>query len=204
MQHRDFAIRPYVPTDSEGWLRCRIQSFLHTQYYDDVKPYRTVLAEPAVALVATATAAVDHVDQQNGLDSGTVLGILDIEIASDAATIDTIATHPDHQNRGIATALLQHALLLLSDRGVASLDAWTREDEPANVWYRKNGFAETFRYLHVHLGDDDDLTGFVTPAGFSRPVNVFVHAPIEREAELRERFHRVYVCRRYKRSVSLR
>lgn len=202
MQHPSFVIRPYLATDTESWLRCRVLSFLHTQYCDDVKPNRTVLAEQAVALVAAA--AVDHVEQGNDVDRDAVLCILDIEITGDAATIDTIATHPDHQGRGIATALLQRSLPLLTDRGVATLDAWTREDEPVNAWYRKNGFAETSRYVHVYPGDDDDLTGFVTPEGCSLPVTSFLHAPIEREAELRERFRRVYVCRRFVRNVVLR
>lgn len=202
MHQPDFAIRPFQPADSESWLRCRVLSFLHTQYYDDVKQVRTVLAEPAIALVATAV--LDQVDQRNDLDTGSVLGLLDIEIHGDAATIDTIATHPDEQGRGLATALLQRALALLAEREVATLEAWTREDESANAWYRRNGFAETFRYLHVHLGDDDDATGFETPQGCSRPVTAFVHAPIEREAELRDRFNRVYICRRYVRNVILR
>ncbi|MDQ2738860.1 MAG: GNAT family N-acetyltransferase [Actinomycetota bacterium] len=203
MPHPSFAIRPYLPTDSEGWLRCRVLSFLHTQYYDDVKPSRSVLAEPAIALVATA--AVDHIGQHNDLDRDTVIGILDIEIDGDAAaTIDTIAIHPDHQTKGIGTALLQQALPLLTDRGVATLDAWTREDGPANSWYLKNGFTENFRYLHVYLGDGDDPTGFVTPEGCSLPVTAFVHAPIDREAEVRERFRRVYVCRQYLQKVILR
>lgn len=147
MPHPSFAIRPYLPTDSESWLRCRVLSFLHTQYYDDVKQHRTVLAEPAIALVATT--AVDHVDLRDDLDGNTVIRILDIEIDGAAATIDTIAIHPDHQSRGIGTALLQQALPLLADRGVATLAAWTREDGPANGWYRKNGFAENFRYTYI-------------------------------------------------------
>jgi ribosomal protein S18 acetylase RimI-like enzyme len=194
-----FAIRPYLPTDSESWLRCRVLSFLHSQYYDDVKPNRTVLTETAVALVATAT--IDHVGQRKNAVLETVIGILDVDIAGEAATIDTIATHPDHQHHGIATALLQEALPILVDRGITTLDAWTREDQPARDWYRKNDFAETFRYVHVHVGGDDDLTGFATPQGCSQPVAAFVHAPIELEAELRERFHRVYVCRQYLRDV---
>ena len=197
-----FSIRPYLSTDSESWLRCRVLSFLHTQYYDDVTPNRTVLAETAIALVATA--AIDCVDQAGDPDRDAVIGILDINIAGEAATIDTIATHPDFQAHGIATALLQRALPVLGDRGVTTLDAWTREDQPASAWYRKNGFAEIFRYVHVHVGGDDDLSGFATPQGCSQPITAFVHASIEQEAQLRERFHRVYVCRHYVRDVTRR
>jgi hypothetical protein len=35
----------------------------------------------------------------------------------------------------------------------------------------------------------------------SSPVIAFMHAPIEREVELREAYRRVYVCRRFVREV---
>ena len=82
-----------------------------------------------------------------------------------------------------------------------TLDAWTREDIAANSWYRRNGFSERYRYLHVYLGDGDDATGFTTPEGLSAPVSAFVHASIEDEATMRERYRRVYLCRQYLREL---
>lgn len=105
-------IRPYAAADEDSWLRCRALSFLGTCYYDDVRTNRPT--SPAVQLVAT-------------LDE-TVVGVLDIEIAGELATIDTVAVHPDHQGDGIATALLTRAQAELP-RSVTTLDAWTR-DEP--------------------------------------------------------------------------
>ncbi len=183
-----FVVRPYQPSDESGWLRCRALSFLDTQYYDDVKPRRTVLTEPAIALVAVTPA-------------GDVVGLLDIEIDGPAATIDTIATHPDHHGSGIATALLQAALPLLECGSVATLDAWTREDVAANRWYQRNGFTERHRYLHVYLSDGDDDSGFTTPDGLSTPVGVFAHGKAEDETRMRAEFQRVYVCRQYVRPV---
>lgn len=184
-----FAVRPYQPSDESGWLRCRVLSFLGTQYYDDVKPRRTVLTDPSIALVAATSA-------------NAIIGILDVEIDGVSATIDTIATHPDHQGAGVATALLHEALRSLDFGNVATLDAWTREDIAANRWYQRHGFTERYRYLHVHLSDGDDETGFATPGGLSTPVSVFAHAKIEDEALMRSRFHRVYVCRQYVRAVT--
>ncbi|WP_353808119.1 GNAT family N-acetyltransferase [Agromyces sp. SYSU T00194] len=183
-----FRVRPYQPSDERDWVRCRALAFLDTQYYDAVKPHRVVLAEPSISLVAVTPA-------------GDLVGILDIEIAGDAATIDTIATHPDHRAQGIASALLHVALTELQQTDATSLDAWTREDVAANGWYRRNGFVEQYRYLHVYLTDGEDDTGFATPERLSMPVSAFVHGRIEDEAELRTRYRRVYRCTQYVRPV---
>lgn len=180
-------IRPYQPSDADSWLRCRVLSFLHTQYFDDVKTERTVFDGDAVCLVAVVP----------GASGDDVIGILDIEIDGAAATIDTVAVHPDHARRGLARRLLEQALPQLIASGVGSLDAWTREDEAANRWYRARGFRENFRYLHVYADDSDGDTGFRPPPGVRAPLKVFAHAGIEHEAELRERYHRVHHCRQY-------
>ncbi|MFI2361836.1 GNAT family N-acetyltransferase [Promicromonospora sp. NPDC019610] len=183
-----FTVRPYLPDDEPGWLRCRVLAFLDTQYYDDVTPHRTSFDLPAVCLVAVA-------------DDGTICGLLDVEIDGDAATIDTVAVHPDHGRRGIATALLDAAIPQVRAAGATTLDAWTREDAAANAWYLRSGFAENHRYLHVYKGGDDPAAGFAAPDGLSTPVIAFLHADISREAELRARFTRVHVCRQYLRRL---
>src|SRR5699024_2036576 len=154
----------------------------------DVHPVRTQLSEPSLALVA--------------VDGEELVGLLDIEIDGTEATIVSIATHPDHQGRGIGTRLLQHALPTLTARGVHTLDAWTREDAPANRWYVRNGFTERYRYLHVYLSAQDDAAGFTTPEGLSTPVGAFMHAAVEDEAALRQRYRRVYLCRQYLRELT--
>lgn len=183
-------IRTYQPGDADSWLRCRVLSFLNTQYYDDVKTVRTRLSDGAIAFVATTNTSPE------------VIGLLDIEIDDVAATIDTIAIHPDHQRTGIATGLLHAAVPLLRGRGVSTLDAWTREDDAANRWYQGNEFRERFRYLHVYLGYDEDKSGFTTPDRLE-PVTAFMHGRIEDEPELRARFRRVYVCHQYLRDLTL-
>jgi ribosomal protein S18 acetylase RimI-like enzyme len=176
-------IRPYQPADERTWLLCRLLGFFDTDYYDDVRTVRPVV-EPdmAVALVAT--------------DGDRLVGLIDVMIDGHAATIDTIAVHPDAQRRGVGTALLDAALVRLPRR-VRTLDAWTREDRAANSWYRSRGFVEAYRYLHVYKGGDEADDGFSSPSGLSAPVHAFLHAPFAQESELRARFARVYVCRRY-------
>ena len=172
-------IREYAADDEASWLRCRVLAFLGTCYYDDVWPTRREGSQ--IQLVAA--------------EDGEVVGICDIEIENDLATIDVIAVHPDHQRRGIANALLATARERLPEQ-VTCLDAWTREDEEALAWYRSAGFTESDHYLHVHKNWDEPAEGFTSPDGLSAPVMAFCHARIEDEAALRERYARVYVCRR--------
>jgi len=178
-----FLIRPYDDADAESWLQCRLLSFFRTQYYDDVVVERPRYTGPAIQLVAVC-------DDQ-------LVGLMDIEIDDASATIEVIAVHPSYAGRGIGTALLDRALPELRPRDVAALDAWTREDAAANRWYLARGFLERYRYLHIHKEWDEDDAGFASPVGLSTPIRALVHAPIEREAELRSRFGRVYVCRQY-------
>lgn len=182
-----FTIRSYAPTDETSWLRCRTLSFLTTCYYDDVWARRP--PSPALQLVA--------------VDGDDVVGILDIEIDGDLATIDTVAVHPDHQGRGIASLLLDQAWRELP-AAVSVMDAWTREDESALAWYRAQGFAESEHYLHVYKTWEDSDADWVSPAPLSTPVTAFCHASLQDEADLRARFSRVYVCRRFSRPVPLR
>ena len=132
-------IRNYQASDEPQWLSTRLLAFFGTNYYDDVKLLKTTLASPSIELVdARATELV---------------GLLDVEIDGEAATIDTIAIRPDHSRSGVGRALLAEALRRLPS-SVKYLDAWTREDQAANDWYRAMGFVERYRYLHVYRSDE--------------------------------------------------
>lgn len=174
-------IRRYRPSDEQSWLRCRVLSFLSTAYYDDVKRAKTPMTPTDIELVAVV--------------GDEVVAVLDVEVVGAAATIDTVAVHPDHQQQGLATRLLDQALAEL-DPSVQTLDAWTREDAAANAWYQRSGFVENFRYVHVHAKDGD------LPAVDGHPiVHAFLHARIEEESAMRAQYDRVYICRQYLRSV---
>lgn len=177
-----FAIRHYRAWDATSWLRCRLLSFFHTNYYDDVVTVRPEYENQSVCLVAV-------IDDE-------VAGLIDIEIDGAESTIEVVAVHPAHERRGIGRALLSAAIAQLPD-AVLTLDAWTREMEASNAWYRQNGFVENYQYLHVYKDWDENSAGFQSPPGLSAPTRAFMHAAIEDEAELRSRFRRVYVCRQY-------
>ncbi|HOC14572.1 MAG TPA: GNAT family N-acetyltransferase [Propionicimonas sp.] len=177
-------IRPYQPSDLESWLRCRVLSFLHTCYYDDVWQSRP--DSPAIQLIAA--------------DGETVIGLIDVEIVGSLATIETIAVHPDEQGRGIGSRILAEAERCLP-RSVTLLDAWTREDASTLAWYRARGFEESEQYLHVYKGSDDSNDDWSAPPPLHGPVMAFAHGLISDERELRSRFRRVYVCRRFSKAV---
>lgn len=84
---------------------------------------------------------------------------------------------------------------------IAPLEAWTREDEPALEWYRAQGFAESDHYLHVYKSWSDPDEGWTSPTQLSAPVTAFCHAAIQDEKEIRARFVRVYVCRRFSQPI---
>ena len=70
-------IRNYRATDERNWLICWLLSFFDTDYYDDVKICKTTFTNGRVELVAGR--------------GDEVLGLLDVEIDGNAATIDSIA-----------------------------------------------------------------------------------------------------------------
>jgi GNAT superfamily N-acetyltransferase len=115
----EHVIRDYAQPDAEHWLRCRAIAFLDTGYFDDVLTKRPQYEGEAVELVAVSR--------------GQLVGLIDVTIEEQTATIETIATHPDHVRRGVATSLLERVVYELQGN-VTSLDAWTREDEAANRW----------------------------------------------------------------------
>lgn len=50
------AVRTYRPTDEEGWLRCRVLSFLGSAYFDDVRQEKEQYEGPSIELVPRSAA----------------------------------------------------------------------------------------------------------------------------------------------------
>lgn len=190
-------VRPYMPADEEGWVRCRVLSFLKTPYFDNVLQEKERYSNPAIELVAVA-------DDQ-------VVGLLDIEYevepgsvcsphptcSGPAGMIWHLAVHPDWQGRGIGAALLQNAANEARGRGLQRLEAWTRDDPYVQQWYVKQGFEHMHSYWHVYITEREELRQ-LTHAELPeiRPVAVFAHYGGNDPAVL-GRFQRVHRCNRY-------
>ncbi len=185
----DIALREYMDADEVAWLRCRALSFLGTAYFDDV-----VTSKPRAGLLAELVAEADR----------GIVGVLDLALEGDLATIDTIAVHPDHQGRGVGTALLEAAMPRAAEVGASTIEAWTRDDDQALAWYRARGFTESDHYLHVYAdyyanpAEPDRAVEFRTGL---LPMKVFLHVALEHEEEMRQQFSRVHVCRRFAQPV---
>jgi GNAT superfamily N-acetyltransferase len=182
-------VRDYGPADEQGWLRCRVLSFLATPYFDDVMPTKK---SPTVGAELVA------------VDAGLVVGVLDLSVEGTLATIDTIGVHPDHQGQGIGTRLFEQARIRAAALGATMIDAWTRDYEPTLRWYSSRGFSESSHFLHVYANyyvrQGEPADAVQSRPGLN-PIKVFLDTTIDQEAEMRKKFSRVYVCRRFARSV---
>lgn len=184
-------IRDYRPADEQAWLRCRVLSFLGTAYFDDVM---TAKQSPARGAELVA------------VEGGAVVGILDFSTDASLATIDTIGVHPDHQSQGIGTELFEFARIRAAGLGATTIDAYTRDDEATLRWYRARGFTESDHYLHIYANyyaSADEPAEAVEPRLGMSPIKVFLHADLEQEAEMRRKFQRVHVCRRFVRPIDV-
>ena len=182
-------IREYRPSDEVAWLRCRAVAFLDTAYYDDVRTEKPKYENPSVELVAA--------------EEDRIVGLLDIEhevspgdVCSNrpglGGMIWDIAVHPDRRRCGVASRLLRGAVNRLRGLGVTRTEAWTRDDEAANLWYAKQGFKKIDSYLHVYvLGRDGAVTSTIPGL---KPVCTFAHYVGENTDEIRAKFERVHEC----------
>ena len=184
-----FTIRPYEPADETGWLRCRVLSFLDSAFFDDVRQEKERYERPAIELVAE--------------ENGEIVGLLDLEYGFEAGSILAerpgrggmvwhLAVHPDHQRRGIATALLVEAERRARERGVERIEAWTRDDAQAQTWYESHGFAKIDGYLHVYLERDEGLRELDGVVGELRLVKAYAQYTGDRPDEVRARYRRVH------------
>lgn len=187
-------IREYCEKDEESWLRCRVLSFLHTAYYDNVLRRKETYNQPAVELVA--------------IESGQVVGLIDVEYEREPKTVCTlcsslggmiwnIAVHPDFQRRGMGAQLLRAAEQKLKERGIFELEAWTRDDPWVNDWYRKSGFKKISNYLHVFIEGEEVHDAVHSSIAGLKPLEAFAHYSGEDSEKIRKKFNRVHECRGY-------
>lgn len=189
-------IRSYHKTDEKNWVRCRTLAFLDTAYFDNVLREKEQYENSSIELVAI----------QNGI----VAGLLDIEYETEPGSVCTgksglggmiwhMAVHPDFQRHGIGEKLLAEAEIKARGKGLAYLEAWTRDDEWVNNWYEKHRFQQTSDYLHVYLQGRDHVQ--INAEKTFIPVQTFAHYTGDDKEWVKEHFDRVHECRCYQKTL---
>ncbi|SDC55409.1 GNAT family N-acetyltransferase [Shouchella lonarensis] len=186
-------IRAYEPADERGWVRCRVLSFLDTAYYDNVLREKEAYKNPAIELVA-------EID-------GQIVGLIDLELDTPAEKVCSkagqvggmiwhIAVHPDFQRQAIGTKLLRAAESEAKARGVAYLQAWTRDDGWVRTWYEKHAFTKVDSYLHVYMDGkkEFDQAQFESNDKEILPMTAFAHYIGSEKEQMKEKFARVHEC----------
>ncbi|RLQ94573.1 GNAT family N-acetyltransferase [Falsibacillus albus] len=185
-------IRRYRSEDEEGWVRCRVLSFLDTAYFDNVLKEKETYDYPSIELVAV-------IDNQ-------IVGLLDIEYETQERTVCSrgkgmggmmwhIAVHPDFRRRGIGGKLLLEAERISKNIGLNRIEAWTRDDEWVNRWYEHNHFKKVESYLQVFIDGGEELKGVIkTEIPKLYPVQTFAHYIGEDIGMIKRSFKRVHEC----------
>ncbi|MDG5788406.1 GNAT family N-acetyltransferase [Evansella sp. AB-P1] len=188
-------IRGYNQQDEKGWVRCRLLSFLDTAYFDNVLREKETYENPSIELVA--------------VEGKEIIGLLDIEYEQDPKTVCShntipsgmiwhIAVHPDHQRKGVATALLSEAKQILKKHGIKRMEAWTRDDDWVNKWYEAHHFKKKDSYYHVFMeGVDETKIALKSEIEGLHPVLGFAHYVGSNIEEVKGNFKRVHECRMY-------
>lgn len=148
----EIIIRRYKTADEQGWVRCRVISFLDSAYFDDVHRCKERYENPVLDLVAEC--------------DGKIVGILDLEYEkkigevgykSDCFTgvIWHLAVLPEYRNKGLAAKMLKKVMQLAKQKSIKLIQAWTRDDKFVLDWYKHNGFEKKESYYHVFAEADE-------------------------------------------------
>lgn len=147
-------IRKYNENDNLGWVRCRVLAFLDSAYFDNVLREKEKYQNPAIELVAEVNhKIVGLLDLEYELE----IGIVGYKTDELTGVIWHLAVLPEYRNQGIATALLNEAMKLLTNTNVKIIQAWTRDDKWVIDWYLRRGFilSEESSYLYVYAEDEE-------------------------------------------------
>ena len=141
-------IRNYSHDDEPGWVRCRLLSFLDSSYFDDIRKNKEIYEYPSVCLVAQ--------------ERGQIVGIIDVEYEENegdvcyycggrGAVIWHVGVIPEYRRQNVASKLWDAARTALTGAGITRFEAWTQDDEAANMWYKQQGFELREAYLNAFI-----------------------------------------------------
>jgi ribosomal protein S18 acetylase RimI-like enzyme len=179
-------IRDYEPNDEEPWLRCRVLSFLHTAYYDDVLCAKPAYGNQSIELVAFDQAVVGFLDIELESKRGTIC----YRLPGPGGAIWHLGVHPDHWRRRIAHRLLDEGIRRARAKGITALEAWTRDDTAARSFYESAGFRQVESYWHAYMDEKHfkaDIPGL-------HPIETFAHYLAGDIETIRPHCRRLHEC----------
>ncbi len=106
---------------------------------DPPPPALSETPEKVAAALAGGFGVLALVDDQ-------AAGVVIVSVDGPVAGIHRVSVRPAYQRQGIASALVEVAIELLTARGVSAVELVAREEFPLVVaWWRRHGFAEVDR-----------------------------------------------------------
>ena len=184
-------IREYNEKDELGWVRCRVLSFLHTAYFDNVLNKKEIYENPSIELVAEL--------------NGQIVGLIDVEYEKEERTVCSrgeglggmiwhIAVHPDYYRQGIGEQLLQEAEKRAIYFGLNRFEAWTRDDWWVRKWYEKMLFNKVESYYHIYFEGNEMDNRLQTTIPNLHLVNAFTHYVGEEIEQFKTTNKRIHEC----------
>jgi len=191
-------IRKYSKKDEQGWLRCRVVSFLDSAYFDNVIQKKEIYENPVIELIA-------EINNQ-------LVGLIDVEYENKignvgykqdelTAVIWHLAVLPEFRKQGIATKLLRKASSFLKQNNIKILQAWTRDDKFVLDWYKNRGFKKKESYYHVFTSGNECDKIAESKIKNLYICNTFCHYLGNNSEKIKNEFERIHECSLFEKEI---
>ncbi|MGV8909432.1 MAG: tRNA (adenosine(37)-N6)-threonylcarbamoyltransferase complex ATPase subunit type 1 TsaE [Propionicimonas sp.] len=128
-----------LPGDAEAICALIVEAFGRRPPVDPPPPALSETPQKVASAIAGGFGVL-------ALVAGEAVGIVIVSVDGPMAGIHRVSVLPSYQRLGIASAMVQVALELLTARGVAAVELVARAEFPKVVgWWQRHGFAEVDR-----------------------------------------------------------
>lgn len=104
-------------------------------------PWVDVIGREPLPMIADYGAAIQKHIIELAIDAGQIRGLIEMVEKPDCLLIENIAVSPNHQGRGLGSALLRHAEKWAVKLGLPTLRLYTNQKFHSNIaFYKRFGF----------------------------------------------------------------